>query len=83
MCHGSTKVESKVAHAPQKDAFRLFNAPQKHPKCIHTENIIACYDIMSMWKPKPSKGWFFFFSAVHVKLLPRVSHDLADKKNCI
>lgn len=35
-----------------------------------------------MWKPKSSKGCCFF-PAVHVKVLPRVSHDLADQKNCI
>lgn len=36
-----------------------------------------------MWKPKPSKSSFFSSCVVHLKFLPRVSHDLADHKNCI
>lgn len=38
------KLNLKQHMHNKKDALRLFNGAQRHLKCIHTENIITCYD---------------------------------------
>ncbi len=69
------KLNLKLNHKNIHLDRLLLHSPQRYPKSIHTEHIIACFDIMWMWKPK---CLFFYTSAVHVKLLL-----LADHKNCI
>lgn len=46
VCQGSTKAAYKATYVSQKGAFtvfRLFNAAQRHRKCIYTDYITACY----------------------------------------